>query len=274
MQLKVIYFGTDLLSSCVDIFIEHGHSISAFYVGTEELNNQYIIEKANSLSVPIITRRPTPAALERHMVSGVDMFFSAEYQFKIPIPKALKYGINLHTSLLPKGRGAATLPYLMEQHPEAAGLTLHKLSDTFDQGDIILSRKVKVQTEDSLNTLSVKMHLAAPKILKKMLSNLDHYYQQATKQQDGENWPIPSLDQRLIDWYLPAEQLRMQFKAFGHFGSIMRLEDKFWRVTYAEVVQALSGKPPGHLLFQSNDLLAISCLDGFVCIPKSGISPI
>jgi methionyl-tRNA formyltransferase len=212
--------------------------------------------------------------MERHVEAGVDLFFSAEYQFKIPVPSNLKYGVNLHTSLLPAGRGASTLPYLIESYPEAAGLTLHKLTETFDEGDILLSHKINVQSDDSLNTLSVKMHLEAPKILEKALASFDFYYRQASSQENGETWPIPSIDKRLIDWYLPAERLRQQFRSFGHFGSIMRLDKKFWWVTYAEAIQAPSGRPPGHLLFQSNDLLAISCLDGFVCIPKTGIKPV
>lgn len=274
MQLKLIYFGTDLLSSCVDVFLDQGHSIEALYVGAEEVCTQQILEKVKKLSIPIFTERPTLAAMERHLETGVNLFFSAEYQFKIPVPDTLRYAVNLHTSLLPVGRGASTLPYLIERYPEAAGLTLHKLTENFDEGDIVSKHKIHVQSDESLNTLSVKMHLEAPKFLEKVLENFDQYYRQASIQKDGEYWQIPSVDRRIIDWYLPVERLRKQFKSFGHFGSIMRLDDQYWWVTYAEAIKAPSGRPPGDLLFQSNDLLAVSCLDGFVCIPKTGIKPV
>ncbi len=42
--------------------------------------------------------------------SGVELFFVAEYPWKIPLPENLKFAINAHPTMLPDGRGATPTP--------------------------------------------------------------------------------------------------------------------------------------------------------------------
>jgi len=272
--VKLIYFGNDPLASCVDVFLDCGWSIAAFYVSPLDRIEKDIQAKAEQLSVPVISEKPLLPCMEDHVKAGVNMFFSAEYLHKIPVPTKLQYAVNLHTSLLPLGRGVAPLPYILERYPEASGLSLHKLSENFDQGDIILKREVGISTTDSMNTLAVKMYVEAPKILRRFLTAYEELYACAQPQTDGETWPIPSASARMLDWHLPAERLSRQIKAFGHFGTIMRMDNKYWRVVFAETIHAPHSATPGDLLFQSDDLIAVSCLDGFVCIPRRALMPV
>lgn len=269
--VKLIYFGNDPLASCVDVFLDYGWSIEAFYTSPLEGTEKEILAKAEQLSTPTFSEKPSLARMNEHVEAGACMFFSAEYLHKIPIPAELQYAVNMHTSLLPMGRGPSPLPYILERYPEASGLTLHKLSEDFDRGDIILKREVDISSTDSMNTLAVKMYVEAPKILRRFLAAHKELYGNAQPQSDGETWPIPSASARMLDWHMPAERLNRQIKAFGHFGTIIRMDNKYWRVVFAETIRAPHSSMPGELLFQSDDLLAVSCLDGFVCIPKRAL---
>lgn len=269
--MKLIYFGNDPLASCVDAFLDHGWSIAAFYMSPLNETEKEIESKAAQLSVPVFNDKPQIADMEEYVEAGVQLFFSAEYLHKIPVPPKLQYSVNLHTSLLPLGRGPSPLPYVLERYPEASGLTLHKLSEEFDKGDIILKRKVNVSPTDSMNTLAVKMYLEAPKIVRQFLSAHEELYTDAQPQSAGEAWSIPAANARTLDWTLSAERLSRRIKAFGHFGTIIRMDNKYWRVLFAETVRAPHSVNPGDLIFKSDDLIAVSCLDGYVCIPQKAM---
>jgi len=268
MSAKVVYFGNDMLSSCFDEFITHGFQIEAVFVNPQENNAAQIIQKASRHGVPIETGRPTQARLESFKDRGVDLFFCAEYQFKIPLPPDLKYGVNLHTSLLPEGRGPTPLPYFVKSYPSYSGLTLHKLNDEFDRGDIILQRAIPVTKSDTLNSLTVKMAIHAPELLAEFLEDINTLYRQATPQTGGSQWSVPGLEERTLNFTLPVEELRERFMRFGHFGLVMELNQKLWRVIHAEVVPYSHVNKPGELFFEQSELFAIAIPDGFVCIPK------
>ena len=67
------------------------------------------------------------------------MFIIAEYSYLVP-DTDVKYAINIHPTLLPNGRGPTPLPYLINA-PEFSGVTIHKICNKFDSGDIIYNPK-------------------------------------------------------------------------------------------------------------------------------------
>lgn len=265
--MKLVYFGNDALASTVDAFLDYGWSIAAFYVSPIEGVQKEIETRAKQLSAPVYSEKPQLAGMQKHVEAGTNMFFAAEYLHKIPVPYNLQYAVNLHTSLLPIGRGACPLPNILEKNTKAAGLTLHKLTKIFDQGDIVLQQKINVCPSDSLNTLTVKLSVAAPQILRRFLGDLEGLYNKALPQSAGEDWPVPPANARMLDWGLTVDRLNRRIKAFGHLGTIIKMDDKYWRVVFAEAIAGQHHGRPGDLIFRTNDLIAVACLDGFVCIP-------
>ncbi|MFV2032368.1 MAG: formyltransferase family protein [Gammaproteobacteria bacterium] len=58
------------------------------------------------------------------------------------IELASKAALNIHPSLLPKYRGASPIAEQLTQGEVNLGVTLHLLSEHFDQGDILLQEKL------------------------------------------------------------------------------------------------------------------------------------
>lgn len=231
--------------------------------------SEQIKRLAQKFNIPIHFKHPSTEELMAYVNEGVEMFFVAEYPFKIPSIDMLKYGVNLHTSLLPEGRGPTPLPYLIKDIPHAAGLTLHKLSGMFDSGDIILQQPIILSSSETLNSLSIKMYLAASILVEQLLGDLSTYYERAVPQIPQQGLAVPDLTERLIEWTSSGRNIEAKIKAFGHFGVIVFFAGKYWRVTHAEVVECENGEPPGTLIYKSNDLVAITIVDGFIVIPVS-----
>ncbi len=67
--------------------------------------------------------------------------------------------INLHASLLPKYRGAAPIQWAIARGETVTGVTTMKIDAGLDTGDILLQREMRIEPEDTSETLAP--HLAA-----------------------------------------------------------------------------------------------------------------
>ena len=78
------------------------------------------------------------------------IFFSIEYEKIININKfKSKRLFNLHFSLLPKYRGCHTNFYQIYNGEKYSGVTLHKINNGIDTGDIIDKKKFKIKINDT-----------------------------------------------------------------------------------------------------------------------------
>ncbi len=65
-----------------------------------------------------------------------------------------KYGvINVHSSLLPKYRGAAPINAALIHGEEESGVSIMYIAEELDAGDVILTVKTKITDEDTFLTL-------------------------------------------------------------------------------------------------------------------------
>lgn len=82
-----------------------------------------------------------------------DFIFSASWPSRIPQEwcKLAKIGsVNIHTSLLPEGRGSHPLNWALIWDRPKTGVTIHKIVDTYDAGDICLQQEVPIFETDNI----------------------------------------------------------------------------------------------------------------------------
>ena len=86
------------------------------------------------------------------------------------IPKVVldfpKYGcINVHGSLLPKLRGGAPIHWAIINGFRETGITVIKMSEKMDAGDIISQRSLVIEDDEILDTLYLKMSILGRDLL-------------------------------------------------------------------------------------------------------------
>ena len=85
--------------------------------------------------------------------------FLSERILKLP-----KQGcFNIHTSLLPKYRGAAPIQYALLNGDSLTGITIQKMVKKMDAGDIALTQTLPIDPKDNGNTLREKLMNEASK---------------------------------------------------------------------------------------------------------------
>lgn len=98
------------------------------------------------------------ASLEAH---GVQLVVMAGYMRLLgnevlrAFPQAV---INLHPALLPAFPGASAIPDAFEWGVKITGVTVHFADEAFDRGPIICQEPVRVEQDDTLETLEAKIH--------------------------------------------------------------------------------------------------------------------
>ena len=209
--------------------------------------------------------------MEELVTKGVQLFFAAEYPWRIPIPKRLVFGVNLHPTMLPQGRGPTPLIWLLLQHKQYSGMTLHKMTDNIDEGDILLQKSLVLDENETYNTLSTKLHLEAPQLLDRFLSNIDEYYANAVPQSVGSYWPVIPRSEQTVDWRHSAADVLRRIRQFGRLGAYAVIEGKSVLITAAEGTVYKHWLDPGTVALSDDQQLVIAVVDGIIIIPNQSL---
>ena len=82
--------------------------------------------------------------------------------------------LNIHPSLLPKYKGLNTHRRVLINNEKYSGCTVHLVSSKLDSGKIILQKKIKINKNENVKSLSKKIlnqeHSLYPKAIAKILN--------------------------------------------------------------------------------------------------------
>lgn len=79
---------------------------------------------------------------------------------------------NIHTSLLPKYRGAAPIQYALLNGDSETGVSIQKMVSKMDAGNIVLEKTMSIQSFDNTASLQTKLQFAAANALEEFLSQV------------------------------------------------------------------------------------------------------
>ncbi len=149
----------------------------------------------------------------------------------LSVPKL--YAINLHGSLLPKYRGAAPTNWAVINGDKTSGVTIIKMNERMDEGDIILTREIRIEGEDTNITLSEKLSELGAEALIAALDLIEKKAAAPEKQDDSKATYAPKLKKEdgLIDWNEPAAVIHNKVRgllpwpgAYTHYsGKILKI---------------------------------------------------
>ena len=221
--VKAAYFGIDALRDCLNVLIEHGYEITSVFTIEDDAYDRTaeICRFAQEHHIPLHTTRVTAEDIRALEDAGVSISVTAGYPWKIPLSDTIMQ-LNIHPALLPVGRGAWPMPAAILKNC-SSGVTLHKLAQDFDRGDILLQEEIPLDRGETLVTLSDKIAQTAPRLLGEFLERPQFLWENARKQAEGEYWPEPSDEDRTISPTDSAAKAERVLRAFDGYGSLCTL---------------------------------------------------
>jgi len=176
--------------------------------------------------------------------------------------------VNVHTSLLPKYRGAAPIQWAILDGEPQTGVTIMKMDAGLDTGPILAQQATVITSEDDAQTLHNRLAELGSGLL---LKTIPDYVAGKTLPQpqpvEGISYARKITRQDgLLDWHLPARALGNRVRgltpwpgAFTHLpGEFRPPLLKVWR---AEITAAPAGGP-GTILEAGAGGILVSCGEG------------
>ena len=135
----------------------------------------------------------------------------------IDIPK---YGIiNVHSSLLPKYRGASPIHSAILNGDAETGVSIMYIEEGLDSGDVILREYCEITEDDTLGTLHDKLKELGADGLTKALKLIENREVQAEKQDETEVSFVKPItkEQTRINWNDTKETIYNQIRGLNPF---------------------------------------------------------
>lgn len=176
---------------------------------------------------------------------------------------------NIHTSLLPKYRGAAPIHYALKNGDQETGVSIQKMVKKMDAGDICTELKVPINSDDDINSLSQRLSLlcsdATKSFVHDLINNKLNY-----RSQDEENVsfaPEFGKEVGLLKFEnSTAVEIFNQFRAFKIWPSLFFfIEGVRFKVIEMQLDQASSSGKPGDCHVNDN-ALKVSTSKGSILI--------
>jgi len=174
----------------------------------------------------------------------------------LPIPRL--GCINVHTSILPKYRGAAPIQAALLNGESKTGVTIMKMDEGLDTGPIIRIVETAIEPSDNAETLHDRLgrigaEAIVPTILEYASGRLEPHRQPA----EGASYaPKISREDGRIDWRQPAEVIWNRIRAFTPWPgayTFQKIGDKerllkIWKAEIVPSSAAAAAAEPGTIL--------------------------
>lgn len=290
--MNIIFMGTpDLAATILDKLIDSAHNILAVVTQPDRPKGRGKKLKVNpvkqiALDKEIPTLQPKKAKEEDFIKKleeyNPDIIVVAAYGQILPksILDLPKHGcINVHTSLLPKYRGASPIQWAIMNGDEKTGVTIMDMDVGLDTGDIIIQRDVFLDDNETADTLHDKLAICGGDLLVEALDLIEDGKAERIKQDETNASYVGTIDKSLgnIDFSMPAIEIERRIRGLNPWPSAYTfLNGQNLKVWEADVIndkqvsseQEKTGEEqiPGQVIEILDDSLLVKTGDGYLKI--------
>jgi methionyl-tRNA formyltransferase len=129
---------------------------------------------------------------------------------------ALRGGINVHGSLLPKYRGAAPIAWAIWKGESRTGVTIIRMSVALDAGDMLAQEAIEIGPEETAGEVEARLAPLGARLALDVIDRMEAgTLAPGLKQDPSQVTKAPKLTKEhgRIDWSRPAEEICRQVRA-------------------------------------------------------------
>jgi methionyl-tRNA formyltransferase len=285
---KIVLFGCQQIAVDFMSYLETLKDVELSLVVTYELpmdklyGYQSVVEACKSRNIDLVSSpKLEPLLHERIEEISPDMIMSVYYRRILPpnifnIPP--RGAFNIHPSFLPFYRGPVPTMWALENGEKEFGVTIHKIDQGIDTGDIAFQEKFPIFDDDTGFLLYTRAMQEGSKMLAKHFNSLLNGQCELKKQRGGGSYYGKYRGKSVIIWRQPAERvrnfIRARAKPFNTAHSA--LLNSYIFINKATVVndEKYPAQPPGRILDVLPDkTLIVSCAEGCLRLEEYEVYP-
>ena len=280
--MRILFMGTpDFAVASLKRLVEDGHDVCGVFTQPDKPKNRghkmaFSPVKEYALTVGIPVYQPVKLrdgeALRLVEELAPELIVVAAYGRILPedILNTPPYGsINVHSSILPKYRGAAPINWAILNGDSVTGVTIMYMAKELDAGDVILCRETAIDPDEDAQTLTARLAALGADALAEAVERLHDGTAVRLPQDHSAYTYAPMLDRSLspLDFSKSARQLHDQVRGLIPWPcASMTLDGKNVKV-YRTAVGGKTALAAGKIAEAGKQGLAIACGDGrLLCI--------
>ena len=279
--MRIVFMGTpDFAVPSLERLMADGHKILAVYTQPDKPKNRgmkllptpvKVVAQAHNIPVyQPVSLKADDSVYQELAAMEPELIVVAAYGKILPknILDCPKYGcINVHSSLLPKYRGAAPINWAILNGEEKTGVTIMYMAEGLDTGDIISQRETMIDPDESVETLHDRLSELGAELLSETVAAIGRGEASRTPQDDSKSCYAPMLSRELsaIDFHNPARQIHNQIRGLIPWpATTAELCGVGFKIFSAQLTGERSEREPGTVLGADKKGILVVCGDGCI----------
>ncbi len=277
MPLRLIFMGTpDFAVPTLVEVVGGGHEVVAVYTRAPkpagrgmEMQDSPVAREARRFGIEVLIPKTlkTADAQAAFRAHGADAAVVVAYGLILPkaILDAVPLGcFNLHASLLPRWRGAAPINRAIMAGDAESGVTVMKMSEGLDTGDMALTQRTAIGPDMTAGELHDRLARLGADAMLRALGALERGALHLTPQPDAGVSYAGKIDktETRIDWSKPWKDVHDHIRGLSPFPGAW-FEIAGARIKVLRTTRGEGGGASGTAL---DDALTIACGEGAVRI--------
>jgi len=176
--------------------------------------------------------------------------------------------INVHSSLLPKYRGAAPINWAIARGESETGVTIMKMDAGLDTGPILAQYATPIGHEETAAELTLRLAEIGANLLSETLDKLGEIEPIPQNDLEATLAPILKREDGQVNWELNAREIFDRLRGFTPFpGCYTFFAERRLEIVRAEVETAAlrpAEAEPGVVFAVAKDGIAVACGEGTI----------
>ena len=282
-MLKICFFGTGFFAAKIlETLYRDGFQILKVISQTDKKQGRGlnliappVVRSAKKLTLKVL--QPIDLAdnifLSELKKTSADFFVVVDYgkilkNNILAMPKIA--AINIHFSLLPKWRGASPVRDCLKNGDEYSGISIFKINQKLDAGDILLQKKIKITKDLNYTKLMEQLTSISCDELKGILHNFAKIT--PVKQIESEASYSSKISKKhcLIDWSQDAQKIYWLYQAMSPDLKIFSYfkNKKIFLIEIALADNSTSYQDYGKILKKEKETIAVTTGKGSLFLKR------
>lgn len=282
--MKAVFMGTPEFSvGTLDAMCKAGHEVVAVFTQPDKQKGRGksvlmtpVKERALELNIPVYQPEKLKEDENYELLKELNPDVIVVVAYGQLITKRIldlpKYGcINVHASLLPKYRGAAPIQWAVIDGEEVSGVTIMKMDESLDTGDMIMKTELVLDEKETGGSLHDKLAIEGANLLVKALEALENNTATYTKQDDSKMTYAKKLTKELgnIDFSMPSKEIERLVRGLNPWPSAYTTYDgKTMKIWDVDVTDKQFDGENGEIVEVSKNDFTIKTSDGGIIVKE------
>jgi methionyl-tRNA formyltransferase len=232
-SLKIIFAGTpDFAVPALEALHDKGYKVVGVLTQPDrpsgrglKLHPSPIKLKASALGIPVYQPSELKSKESYEMLAAIDFNVMIVAAYGLIIPQAIldlpSLGcFNVHASLLPRWRGAAPIHRAILMGDEKTGVTIMRVVQKLDAGDMIKKTEIQISAKDTTAQLTKALAELGARLMVEVMDELSTKGELKSVPQDEASVTYAekvTKEESEIDWHNSSDVIARKIRAFNPF---------------------------------------------------------